>query len=123
MENKFPIKTMELSVHRAGDENAETGSSIGADTCTRVTAACRTHAYSRDAQVPHPRAYAGFTHARDAAAVAARCTIMRSREENAGERERERSIVQGSKRDGNNGDAEAREKEDEGDRERESERE
>ena len=36
----------------------------------------------------HTLAYAGFTHARDAAAAAARCTIMRSREENVREREK-----------------------------------
>jgi len=44
----------------------------------------------------HTLVYAGFTHARDAAAAAARCTIMRSREEKEGERKR--SIVRERKR-------------------------
>jgi len=83
--------------HSRPTANAEIGPSLRSLRhsvhCTRVTTACRTrarmhiHATSKSATP----SYAGFTHARDAAAAAAvRCTIMRSSEERQRERGRER---------------------------------
>ena len=71
-------------------------------TCTRVTAACRTHAYSRDAEVPHPRVRRIYTRTRRRSSRRALHHHAVERGECERKRERERSIVQHKReRDGN----------------------
>jgi len=61
-------------------------------TCTRVTTACRTHAYSRGTKVPHPRVRRIYTRTQQPPCAVPSCgrEREREREREEGERQRER---------------------------------